>query len=1803
MVERLTVRGEDVEPAARDEVDRDLADIGYRVVRQVSTTDASRSRGEAVELDVDDRHVLEVTDTNGVTAFLTAEAAGRAAQSRGGRLDLALPSVTRGMGTAIRAVVQSTIGGDVAELGREVAGFGLDELLDPTARELVRKLAERLDRPSHETSRGHARDRGLYAVSDDLLLLPDNLDPDIGAPDEPCLVLLHGTFSNTEASFGGLRQQGTADWDRLLEEYPGRLLALEHQTLSQTPVQNALDLARALPDGARLHLLSHSRGGLVGEVLSCALYGNPSTLAYSRRRQQDHPDVQAWDDLLTLLEHKHLSVERFVRVACPARGTLLASRKVDTWASYFFNALRLVPGLDAAGVLSVVKKVVLVLLEQHLDVRAVPGLECMVPESALVATLAGVERPVDDGLLPVMGDVQGKGILGKIALALPDLFFSGDHDLVVNTDAMDGGMPRKDRTDTVRLKPFRGPEHTHFGYFRTPASREAIRRALAPDVLASAAGGRGGEASATTIRPSRGDVVDGPTLVIVPDLMGSVLYAADEPGSVIWPAPGAVARRGVEKVITPDGPDGRPPDLAEPDGSALAAPYDDLVKILRQTFVVKAFPWDWRRPLGQSSARLRALLDALPAKDDDTGASRDCLVLGHGVGALLALDACAGTSRRPVLLDPAFEGRPGMNRRAEGDDGLTRALALVDVSTTAAEIGRRLAGLEAFRARSEGLVAAPLLRPDTPMFVCVHDNAHSGHGPLARPCQHYLSRAPDGSILTSPEVLQDLRRLALGHRPVGLVAGQPTVTPPATQPVEAPDPGVVLDPVEEPDREPAGAAPDAVHPPMLFPTADELARLALGIREDSARQPVSLLVRVTHGDLRVGDGPWIVGAQDGTPIGGAEKALDQRLDGALSTHRILGQYPGSTGTIQLFTGPHLEGAAAAVIGMGAPGELTPGQLTTSITQAVLRLAAANLHVGPVARQGRGQQSRGFEVSCVLVGTVGSGALPIDTSVNAIITGVRRANRRLRDLRRTPDEAPHDAWESPPVVGSLQLIELYEDRAVLALHAATNLARTDGTTDDDVLQTVTALQIGTGGRKGTMTAGYLDDRWRTIRVTASAPAALQLGSVAPASPDAERPGDLVDLTFTELGRNAGAETTVTSTQRRVIDQVIQKSIHTDMEAGDRAHNTLYELLVPLHMKGQGRPSDNIMFILDEHAASLPLEMLATRSYDDAIVPLAGEVGIVRRLETTTFRQSVRPASGDRALVIGDPRAVGWPPLAGARHEANRVARSLESHGYVVERQISASEEDDSVCTTSILDALYAHDYRIIHIAAHGDVRHDLARSDARGRPGVVIGPGDWLTALEIQQMQTTPDLVFLNCCHLGSELGASTPPGAAQQSSVRGGRPGWRPDRFAAGIARQLIDNGVRGVVAAGWAVSDSAAAVFATTFYEEFLTGHELGPASLAARKEVLRSDSRTSTWGAYQVYGPPALKLPGETAAPGLPELTNPKSVRDRLSNLARSSARLPSGERDRLDAVASIGESLRKVVSEAPPEWIDGEAQQTIGEIWRNLGCYAEAIDSFRSALETWSSVAALNVVDQLVSAHVRLGAKHARNGMRREARGCFRHAEQVLDTMDVLARSDADKRKDPEGARADVAKRPERLKLTANYKQHELWLHVRSDTALHEAWDAFAQAADAYDQARRPDRYCRLGELTLRWIRSQRPAKQVLTTEQDLETVAELLQSARRERWSPKPFAQLGAADCLLVEALLRTPVATSMSPRERNQFAAIAFDVTDAYRDAFRKGLSERERASVTDYLDLLQRLLPASNVARQQLLKVIADELT
>src|ERR1700690_4606570 len=176
------------------------------------------------------------------------------------------------------------------------------------------------------------------------------------ATTEPALLFIHGTASSTEGSFKALWTNNYLG--RLVGQYGERIYAFEHRSLTDSPVANVLDLVRTLPKGARLHVGCHSRGGMVGELKPRANRVNSAPFSDGEiKRSFDHAklsgregldlDAERLSKLVKEMKARDIRIERFVRVACPARGTTLASGRLDRWASVMLNLVG--KGFDLAG--------------------------------------------------------------------------------------------------------------------------------------------------------------------------------------------------------------------------------------------------------------------------------------------------------------------------------------------------------------------------------------------------------------------------------------------------------------------------------------------------------------------------------------------------------------------------------------------------------------------------------------------------------------------------------------------------------------------------------------------------------------------------------------------------------------------------------------------------------------------------------------------------------------------------------------------------------------------------------------------------------------------------------------------------------------------------------------------------------------------------------------------------------------------------------------------------------------------------------------------------------------------------------------------------------------------------------------------------------------------------------------------------------------------------------------------------------------------------------------------------------------
>ena len=239
---------------------------------------------------------------------------------------------------------------------------------------------------------------------------------------------------------------------------------------------------------------------------------------------------------------------------------------------------------------------------------------------------------------------------------------------------------------------------------------------------------------------------------------------------------------------------------------------------------------------------------------------------------------------------------------------------------------------------------------------------------------------------------------------------------------------------------------------------------------------------------------------------------------------------------------------------------------------------------------------------------------------------------------------------------------------------------------------------------------------------------------------------------------------------------------------------------------------------------------------------------------------------------------------------------------------------------MITSLMTGEYQIVHIAAHGQYDPDPMKS------GVVISDRLFVTPAEVARLPLVPELVFLNCCYLGKMgEGRSTSP----------------DPRLASSLAEGFIRAGARAVIAAGWAV-DNAGTTFATTFYEQFLSGVTFGDAVRLARQTTAANHPKSNTWGAYQCYGNPDFRFRQQSAtqqgAITISLVTRPEALQA-LRTLASNARGMG------FDDVPWLTAQLDATLGAIPSSWRqDGELLTVAGEIAGELELFERAIDHYR-------------------------------------------------------------------------------------------------------------------------------------------------------------------------------------------------------------------------------------------------------------------
>jgi len=1514
-----------------------------------------------------------------------------------------------------RGATRGFLGDVVLKAIHIVTGIGIGKGADLVAD----KVVERFD--------NHV-DEGVYRL-DSAALSPLKGCTTVSPPaasGKPLLVFVHGTFSDTSGTFGKLWLQHQGRVKSLFEKYENRVYALDHATLGVSPIHNALTLAKALPSAAKLHLVTHSRGGLVAEVLAKVCADSDAALKDIDVFPQSGHETQRQElvALAQVVKKKHLQVDRIVRVACPARGTLLASKRLDAYLSIFKWTLELAEVPVFPALVDFIGEVA----QRRADPTKLPGLAAQIPGSPLVEWIHQGDKPIEGELRVVAGDIEGDSLISWLKTLLADAFYWTDNDLVVHTRAMYGGAPRAQGASFLFDQ---GGNVSHFQYFSNDVTAEAITRALLDDSpagfrpigpLSWAGQDSTGIRAARRVAQDEKKAAERPALFLLPGILGSNLQVD---GKRVW-----LAWRFLNGLSQLQYSPGRR-DTVQPDGP-IELVYDELAEYLSQTHEVIEFAFDWRKPMEEEARRLASAVEQALTIREKTG--KPVRMLAHSMGGLvvrvMALErpdiwkrmVAHGESRilmlgtpnsgswvpmqvlssddpfssRIVTFGAPFNGQktrqmmaefPGLMQLQAGllDDkiGLSKTekwqeLAKKDLESVlsqgwwhleamqkdeyewgvppqevlskATDLHRRLQKqrqeeLVPFRDR---LLIVTGQAPATPDGYVLEESGLSyvdvkdGDGRVTRTsaqlpgCRTWSVECEHGKLPSHTEAFKAYREL--------LETGDTKLLPVAGEKGESRAAGMTG---QSAMRSRPSRTRIQVSPPES--TREAVAHARTKQRPGGVTAPSSALrLSIINGDLKFVRHPLMIGHYRSMRLTGTERVMNKLVDGVMEEALKAGLYPDRVGVHQVFVNTHRDPEAirqmpwpeaVIVAGLGEEGKLRAVDLIQTVRQATIAWAQR------MTEKAEGAPAA-FDLAATLIGSGGIGISP-GQSAQLVAEGVRQANLLLAGSR----------W---PCVGHLYLIEIYPDRASEAWRALSVQA----TATPTYFQVTETIQSAPGAYGPPPDQGYRGVPYDFITVVA------QKG----------QQGEIM-LSYAIDTNRAATELRAQATQSRLLESLVATASNdrnTDLDI----RRALFRLLVPIELEAFLGGTSEMVIELDEHTAGIPWELLDTdvRGGGDKR-PWAIRAKLLRKLRADDLRKDIQDAGAEESvLIIGEPKCDPsvYPRLPGARSEANAVYELLTGpralDGKTVVGLISPDDPDQfGPDALTVANTLLSKDWRVLHIAGHGEPPERVASQAAKsgdaeqkdGDPrGVVLSDGTFLGPREILAMRVVPELVFINCCHLGARNIAQLNPGAENTL----GRSYHRP-RFAATVAEELIKIGVRCVIAAGWAVDDAAAKVFAMTFYQAILRGCRFIDAVGEAREAAWGLGG--NTWAAYQCYGDPDWTLRKETSDPQrrlspsaerFSGIASPHALVLTLNNLAVDSQyhRAP---------VDTQRAAIRYLEAQFAQCWGEiGSVAEAFGWAWSQVDDKAAACSWYDKALKASDGTASIKCIEQLHNLRVR-------------------------------------------------------------------------------------------------------------------------------------------------------------------------------------------------------------------------------------------
>ena len=1431
---------------------------------------------------------------------------------------------------------------------RDGTGFSFNRL-DIIKNDLVSKAAHEL---AELIERRAMHSPGLKRVTRTFQVVPE----DTITTRTHYLLMLHGTFASTQGSFNKFPEDR---WQSIHDHYQGRVLGWDHYTVKHSPYKNVLDLLQLFPEEIKLTLVSASRGGLLADVLARCDHRNPirGFTDDEIRIIEEDAVLQAEEmrQINLLANTKRIEIDKVIRVASPASGTILLDQRLDHFLNGLMNVIRMALGGKFNPLYGVVKSFLLAIVRERYHARSFPGLWAMVPETSF-QQVNNNNFQLSSALYAVAGDAEvGHGLWNSLKVILTNLYYREANDFVVNTRAMTRGLLNRAICNFLRIEQ---AGINHFAYFHFRTSSVAITQALTRvdqaiqgfTSLHEFTQGRGVALSLLNLGELKSEQVTGrkPIVVLLPGIMGSNLYRGDH---CIWLDFPSINRGEIKDHLNIN----EPGILAK---SVVHKYYHRFKESLDADYDVLIMPFDWRKSVDEVAKEVDTKLTPLfthqqpiylvthsmggivaRAWKQQFGNSwkrfkelpnAKWIMLGTPwLGSYLIMEVLTGHSRRVrqlSLLDfryskkallNVFNRYPGiyellpvnekeMEKPAFWKTVLSHVKEQLDAPPNKllnhfGSYKDELLKNAAIDAQDEQVIyyIAGLSESTTDGYELAESFFQGKY------LKYTTTQEGDGSVTWAMGIPPGLKPGNLYYSRIehGNLANSPEVIGALkdlfrsgyTNKLSTSKPSVWSRGLTEPGP---GLAPAT----LAYHEPDVITDNLFGVTPAALLPKVAevpLQVEVFNGDLKWSQFPVMIGhfANDG--IVSAERTLDAYLGGKLFEHKQLGFYPGEIGEQALIYDEQGTPLGAIVIGLGNKDMLTGFELALSVEKAVLRYALFFRDTHPdketEAREG---------ISTLLVGSA-YGRLPMVESVRSIILGVQRANALILGL---------DNGLKP--IKTVEFVDYYQDNAYECYKILSQLREEKNTIFIELKE---EIERGFGNRSRLLRE---ESRswWQSMTTT-----------VEKNDPSYPKPY----LKYSAYGGLANVPMDKVLANMELAAHLAD-TLSVNQKLSLEASKAIFELLIPNSFKDFIRNHRNIEWKMDIEAARFPWEMFHDSNYGQK--PTFVEAGLIRQLYADDVVVTPALVTNRSALVIGDPNYHDdqFPPLDGAYLEAEKVAEILDQNNMNVELLRRCEAE-------AIIQALYAKEHKLLHVAGHGIFKPE------EHKVGIVIGKDLFLDPGTIRQLSAIPEFVFINCCYSG------------QTDSQRELYMQHR-HRLAANIGTEFIRIGVKAVVVAGWAVNDAAALLFAQKLYSYLYLGAYFGDAIRKAREDCYTEFPQYNTWGAYQCYGDQFYRLKEEQYHVSVDDrLTLESEISMELDNILSEtySVNIVSGTSAR--TVRDIRERTQRLVGRAGSIGkFRGHIVETEGKIYAQLGQYQAAIESFRQLLLEDDSDFGIQVLD---------------------------------------------------------------------------------------------------------------------------------------------------------------------------------------------------------------------------------------------------